>query len=204
MFRSLLVLASALGLTLAQSYPNQSAPFNLVLQSTTNSSLNGLKLTACHTGAAVESLCLDVTSPEAQYTTFYFNESAQAPSDPNFLPSGLITWTFTGGTPVFTSNTALGFTYNAASNLAFPLIGLGVPQAFSFTNDGLLAIGANVNDAVAPPVPFDNYITYIVDRWVICKTYQQAYQYTALQFIMGDMAAQNPSCQQVEVKRVFL
>ncbi|KAI1373845.1 hypothetical protein F4677DRAFT_428432 [Hypoxylon crocopeplum] len=200
----LLFLASAFGLASAQSYPNQSAPFNLVLQSSENSTLNGMKLSACHTGAAVESLCLDVSSSEPQWQTFYFNASAEAPTDPNYLIAGLVTWTFTGGIPVFTQNTAIGFNYNPASNLVFPIFNLGVQQTFSFTEDGFLAVGANINDAVSPPEPFENYITYLVDRWAICKTYQQGYGYTALQFVMGDQGPQNPSCQLVTVKREFV
>ncbi|KAI2467771.1 hypothetical protein F4781DRAFT_400589 [Annulohypoxylon bovei var. microspora] len=200
------ILASAFGLALAQSnYPNQSAPFNLVLSSS-NSTLDGQKLAACHSGAAIESLCLDESVSTPEFQTFYFNGSAQAPTSPGFLPAGLITWTFTGGSPPFTQNTAMAFFYNAASNLAFPLIWPSddAAQPVAFTDAGLLAVGANTNDAVSPPKPFDNDITYLADRWAICVTYWQGYGYTALQYVMGDQKPQNPSCQYVSVKRVFV
>ncbi|KAI1396879.1 hypothetical protein F4819DRAFT_491095 [Hypoxylon fuscum] len=205
MTRSILFLASVFGLALAQGdYSNQSAPFNLVLSSS-NSTLNGLKLAACHAGAAVESFCLDQSVQTPEFQTFFFNGSSSPPSDPNYLPAGLITWTFTGGQPPLTSSTAMTFMYNPASNLAFPLIWPAEGgQAVSFTEEGLLGIAANVNDAVSPPEPFENYVTYLTDRWAVCKTYWQGYGYTALQFVMGDQEPQNPSCQAVTVQRVFL
>ncbi|OTB16270.1 hypothetical protein K445DRAFT_59525 [Daldinia sp. EC12] len=206
MSRPLILFASALGLAGAQTtYPNQSAPFNLVLSSD-NSTLNGQKLTACHSGAAVESFCLDDTVQEPQFQTFFFNGSAEAPQDPNFLPSGLITWTFTGGQPPFTSNTAMSFMYNPASNLAFPLIWPtdDSAQPVSFTDDELLAVGASIDDTVSPPEPFENYVTYLTDRWAVCTTYWQGYGYVALQYVLGKEEPQNPSCQRVEVKRVFV
>ncbi|KAI0882591.1 uncharacterized protein GGS22DRAFT_46647 [Annulohypoxylon maeteangense] len=206
MTRLLPILATAFGLASAQgNYPNQSAPFNLVISSS-NSTLNGQKLSACHSGAAVESLCLDSSITTPQFQTFYFNGTAQETTSPGFLPSGLITWTFTGGVPEFTSNTAMQFFYNAASNLAFPLIWPSADNAqpVSFTDEGLLAVGANVNDAVSPPKPFENNVEYLTDRWAICVTYWQSYGYTALQYVMGNKEPQNPSCQLVTVKRVYL
>ncbi|KAI1206232.1 uncharacterized protein F4807DRAFT_440404 [Annulohypoxylon truncatum] len=206
MARLLPILATAFGLALAQSnYPNQSAPFNLVLQSS-NDTLNGQKLAACHSGALIESLCLDTSVSTPEFQTFYFNGSAQAPTTPGFLPSGLITWTFTGGSPPLTTNTAMQFLYNAASNLAFPLIWPSTEgaQPVSFTDEGLLAVGANTNDAVSPPQPFENDIEYLADRWAICVTYWEGYGYTALQYVMGDKEPQNPSCQLVTIKRVYV
>ncbi|KAI1460954.1 hypothetical protein F4805DRAFT_350896 [Annulohypoxylon moriforme] len=206
MVRVLPIMATASGLALAQSnYPNQSAPFNLVLSSS-NSTLNGQKLSACHSGAAVESLCLDSSVSTPEFQTFYFNGSAQAPTTPGFLPSGLITWTFTGGQPPFTENTAMQFFYNPASNLAFPLIWPTADNAqpVSFTSEGLLAVGANTDDSISPPKPFENDVKYLTDRWAICVTYWQGYGYTALQYVLGDKEPQNPSCQLVTVKRVYV
>ncbi|KAI1099644.1 hypothetical protein F4804DRAFT_321415 [Jackrogersella minutella] len=206
MLHPILFLASTFALALAQSsYPNQSAPFNLVLSSS-NSSLNGLKLAACHSGASVESFCLDESVQTPEFQTFFFNASANPTTSPGYLPSGLITWTFTGGTSPFAENTAMTFFYNEASNLAFPLIWPSDvnAQPVSFTDEGLLGVGANINDAVSPPEPYENYITYFTDRWAICKTYWQGYGYTALQYVLGDQKPQNPSCQLVSVKRVFV
>ncbi|KAL7623817.1 hypothetical protein AAE478_005372 [Parahypoxylon ruwenzoriense] len=205
MLRLLPFLALAFSPAFAQSnYPDQSAPFNLVLSST-NKTLDGLKLAACHSGAAVESLCLDDSVRKPEFQTFFFNGSAEPPSEPAYLPSGLLTWTFTGGSPPLTSSTALAFLYNEASNLAFPLIWPGDnSQPVSFTDDELLAVAAAVNDAVSPPRPYENSATYLTDRWAICKTYWQGYGYVALQYVLGNREPQNPSCQSVTVKRVWL
>jgi len=53
----------------AAQFLNQSAPFRLVLQSN-DASLNGVPLGSCHEGAAIEALCLNITS------TYYFNTSS--------------------------------------------------------------------------------------------------------------------------------
>ncbi|KAI2610836.1 uncharacterized protein GGS25DRAFT_529814 [Hypoxylon fragiforme] len=206
MVRPLLIL-STFGLASAQAtYLNQSAPFNLVLTSA-NSTFNGVKLQACHSGAAVESFCVGQTSSDPMFQTFFFNGSSEPPQDASHLPTGLLTWTFTGGVPVFTSSTAMTFFYNQASNLAFPLIWPSQDNALpiSFTEeDGLLAVGVNINDALSPPQPYEDYIAYLTGRWAICKTYWQGYGYEALQWVLGDQEPQNPSCQRVTVKRVWV
>ncbi|KAI0179795.1 hypothetical protein GGR52DRAFT_213411 [Hypoxylon sp. FL1284] len=204
MMRSIFALATAFGLTLAQN-ASEPAPFNLILQSE-DSTLDGLQLGACHAGAAVEALCVHANLTDPMFLTFFFNESAPQSDDPAFLPSGLLTWTFTGGTPVFTQNTAVTFMINPASNLAFPLVwpATDVAQQFSFADGDLLAVQANIDDTLNPPEPFDNYVTYITDRFAVCKTYWQGYGYTALQYVLGVEKPQNPSCQAVTVKRVFL
>ena len=69
-------LALVLGLLssplVAQSnYPNQSAPFALVLSSA-NETLNGAKLFSCHAGAAIEALCVDTSGARAdEFETYY-------------------------------------------------------------------------------------------------------------------------------------
>ncbi|KAI1781241.1 hypothetical protein F4818DRAFT_398472 [Hypoxylon cercidicola] len=206
MVRSILTMAAAFGLALAQTqYLNQSAPFNLVLSSE-NSTLDGLKLGACHSGAAVESLCVFANISTPQFLTFYLNGTAEPPTQPGYLAAGLLTWMFTGGVPEFTQSTAMAFLYNEASNLAFPLIWPSADnsQPVSFTADGLLAVQASVDDTLSPPEPFENYVTYITDRWAICVTYWQGYDYTALQYVLGNQKPQNPSCELVKVRRVFL
>ena len=52
------IIASSLLLgSLAAAQEIQSKPFNLLIQSS-NKSIDGQKLNACHSGAAIESLCL--------------------------------------------------------------------------------------------------------------------------------------------------
>jgi hypothetical protein len=65
----------------------QSKPFNLVIQSA-KKSINGEKLTACHSGAAIESLCL-----AGGGSTFHFNTTSgeQAPIKGQGV-SGTLVW----------------------------------------------------------------------------------------------------------------
>ncbi|KAI3319657.1 hypothetical protein HD806DRAFT_508670 [Xylariaceae sp. AK1471] len=201
----LLFLATAYGLAVAQSdYPIQSAPFNLVLSSTVNSTLNGIKLAGCHAGALVEALCIDqpsVSTPEFQ--TLYFNTSTTPPLDPNTLVSGLLTRREPGN-PAYSESMAL--LNNPASNLAFPMIWPSneMRSFIAFTTEDLLAVPASVNDAITPPGPYRTGTTFWNNRWQICQTYFQGYSYVALQWTLGDREPQNPSCQAVTVKRVFV
>lgn len=84
-----IIFAFCLFLTLALAI--QSDPFYLVLQSS-NSTLNGRTLFACHEGAAIEGLCLGPKQDKANvpYSTFRFNYTKSTPK------SGLLTWTLKG------------------------------------------------------------------------------------------------------------
>ncbi|KAI1082933.1 hypothetical protein F5B20DRAFT_578009 [Whalleya microplaca] len=210
MLRSLIPLASALSLGLAQNdYTNQSAPFSLVLSSTVNETLNGLKLAACHAGSQTEALCIGQSSLEdPSFTTFYFNTSTPLPgSIPNDLQSGLLTWLYPGGdNPTISFSQAMSIQYNDASNLAFPIFLNTDGASIAFTTEDLMAVPSSVNDAIAQPVPWEgtNGVTFIDNRWAICRTYWVGYEYVALQWVLGDQAPQNPSCQSVTVKRVWV
>ncbi|KAI1342956.1 hypothetical protein F5Y15DRAFT_371472 [Xylariaceae sp. FL0016] len=198
-----LAVIAVFGTAFAQSnYPNQSAPFNLVLSSTVNTTLNGIKLTACHAGAAVEALCLDTTGAAASAQSYHFNISSDGQTDPNLLEAGLLTWTNTGGSLNYSQSMA--FVYNTASNVAYPMFYPDTAQPVAFTTEDLMAVPATVNDAIAPPVPYGTGITYWDNRWAICEAYFQSYTYVALQWVLGNGEAQNPSCQAVTVKRVFV
>jgi hypothetical protein len=75
------VLAFVTSQAVAQ-YTNQSAPFNLVLSSS-NTTLNGALLGACHEGAAIEGLCLNIGSNSAApYNQYTFNYTTQQTPDP--------------------------------------------------------------------------------------------------------------------------
>ena len=70
----------------------QSDPFFLVLHSD-DSTLNGKALTACHEGAAIEGLCVDVplAKAKAKYDTFTFNYTKSTPN------SGSLNFELIGG-----------------------------------------------------------------------------------------------------------
>ncbi|KAI0124047.1 hypothetical protein BJ170DRAFT_637991 [Xylariales sp. AK1849] len=201
MLTKFFTLSAALGLAAAQNtYLNQSAPFNLVLSSTTNETLNGLKLGACHSGAGIESLCL-YDGTDLSFSSFYFNTSG--PADPTTEQQGLLNWYLVGGN--FVENEAVSFEYNTASNLAFPLLypSADDAQPLAFTED-LLAVPAYVDDSYGSPGPYRSSPTFWNNRWAICRTYYAGYTYTALQWVLGSSTPQNPSCDYVTVKRVYI
>lgn len=82
-----IAVSSLLLLGAATAQQIQSKPFNLVIQSA-NKSLNGEQLSACHSGAAIESLCLAGAGSE-----FYLNttQGQQAPIE-GLSPSGTLIW----------------------------------------------------------------------------------------------------------------
>jgi hypothetical protein len=86
--KSITALASLLLLGAASAQDIQSKPFNLVIQAD-KKPINGQKLAACHTGAAIESLCLAGGSG----SEFYLNttEGSQGPI-PGYKPSGALIW----------------------------------------------------------------------------------------------------------------
>ena len=67
-------------------YANRSHGFNLVLQSS-NKTVDGIRLTACHTGAAEESLCTYSAPADSVSDIFYYNYTTEAGST-----TGLLTW----------------------------------------------------------------------------------------------------------------
>ncbi|KAH8650576.1 hypothetical protein BGZ60DRAFT_388937 [Tricladium varicosporioides] len=191
---SLLTTLALVATASAQYYANQSAPFNLVLKSS-NSTLNGSALYACHEGAAIEGLCLGGPPTNSQSDVFTFNTT----SIPDVNTTGLLTWELHGGN--FNLSSPLSFSYNPASNVAFPVF---MPSDTSnlqvgFDECGKMYVSGYQDDTK----PLPNYEASKLYRWVICKTYY-GYLYTTLAWVMGKGEAQNPTCQAVEVYRVFV
>ena len=187
------------------NYPNQSAPFNLYLSST-NETLDNIPLSACHSGAAIESLCIDTRNDSAsEFDTFYFNYTTLTiPS-----PSGILTWNLVGSG--FVENEAMAFIYNPTSNVALPLLYPDPDQAqqIQFNNKtGEMGIALTVVDTVSPPYaaePMKNGKYQPVYRWYVCRTYFLGYTYETLAWKLGNEATpENPSCQSVKVRRVFI
>lgn len=86
--RSNAILSSLLFGSIAIAQDVQSKPFNLVIHSA-DTKLNGQKFAACHTGAAIESLCL----AGVDGSEFFFNttEGSQTPLE-GYEPAGTLVW----------------------------------------------------------------------------------------------------------------
>ena len=183
----------------AQSnYPNQSAPFNLVLKSPTNNTLNNAKLAACHTGAALESLCIDTTSGSGAGESFYYNTT-----DLTTPPTGVLTWTLVGAN--FVLNQPMDFVYDPTSNIALPLLqpsDQGQEVQFD-AKTGEMGIAWTLDDTVTPPKALEAPYP-IAYNWYVCQTDYLGYQYYTLAWKVGCPGEpQNPSCEAVKVYRLF-
>ncbi len=70
----------------------QSKPFKLVLDSE-DGTLNGKTISSCHSGAAIEGLCIGSGAPDA-YSTYYFNTTQGSTAGPveGYTNSGKLVW----------------------------------------------------------------------------------------------------------------
>jgi hypothetical protein len=191
----------ALGITrvAAQDLTDQSAPFYLAVTSS-NATLNGSALYPCHEGAAIEGLCLggplgDGSSLDSY--TYNLNFSSQAQPDPVLGTTGVLTWVLHGGN--FNLSSSMSLSYNPTSNVALPLFTpSGTGTSVGFDDQNKMFIPQYYDDTQSVGV----FKTAPIYRWSICKTYY-GYSYTTLAWIMGPGSAGNPTCQEVDVVRVF-
>jgi hypothetical protein len=189
------LLAFAISQVSAQSYTDQSEPFYLVVTSQ-NATINGSALAPCHEGAAIEGLCPDGPLTSSSYT-YNLNYSAQATADPVLGITGLLTWELQGAG--FNVSEALQFEYSPTSNVVVPLFEpLESSQTFGFDAENKLFVPEYLDDTVVPPA----YVTKPIYRWRICQT-NAGYYYTTLAWVIGPHSAENPTCQKVNVVRVF-
>lgn len=208
----------------ATSTTIQSAAFNLVILSN-NATLNGSLLGACHDGAAHESVCLvnGAQNPTDYFVSWQHNTTISTctdtndtgtypvpcPWDPNpdiaHLP-GPITWWMpytSGDGTILRANQAVYLEYLPWTNVAQAQVSFSTGSDVVFDLDEKLGVVAYQDDRLEPeyeylPTPLTLY------RWYICNTYFVSYRYVSLVWVMGDTKPQNPTCQAVEVKRVFL
>lgn len=207
----------------------QSPDFNLVIQSR-NKTLDGKLLGACHDGAAHEGVCIvDNSFPfDSSYVNFQWNTTIYSctetnssgtfnvscnfsgePEDPT-LTTGIVTWWlyFNTGSPsagrvsqglvldtVYSSNVALA-QINFVNEYQFPVY-------VAFDKNDLMNIQQYTDDTLEPAYEYLN-ATRPLYRWNICQTYYSGYHYTALTWVLGSHSAQNPTCEKVNVKRVFV
>lgn len=187
-------------------YNETSKPFSLVLTSE-NSTINGSTLSACHTGAALESLCLSkgggVSNPNPiPATTFNFNTSAD-PFTPNATlgTPGILTWTLK--TSSIDVPSSVYFNYDPTTDSAIPILTPGSqnPQILAFDNQDRLNVQGYIDWTAYPPNSTGTTQAYY--RWYACQTYFSGYSYQNLAWGLGSEKPQNPTCVSVGVKRVF-
>jgi hypothetical protein len=202
---AVMALAAAVN---AQFWNITSPPFQLVLHSE-NGTINDT-LSACHTGAAIESLCLSNSNTTSKpnpspYATFNFNTSsyAQPPVNHTELGTpGILTWDL----PVSNYGivpSSVRFFYDPSTNSAIPILETGDTnsQLLSFNNQDELIVQSSVNWTANPPTYTE---TYGLRRWFACKTYFSGYQYENLVWGLGPENPQNPTCLPVVVRRVYV
>ncbi|KAH6642660.1 hypothetical protein C7974DRAFT_328184 [Boeremia exigua] len=201
-----LLFATLSAFTAVQGYYDISSPdFRLILRSS-NSTLNGTALGACHQGAATEGLCPTretVQNPPSSYTTFYHNVS----SDDNATAGaantkGILNWILQAADGANYSS-AMGLSLSDTSNVANPIFfpGMIAHSPIAFEEDGCTYIEAVQDDTVSPPVYFKPIRK--VKNWYVCYT-RWSYLYYTLAWKVGLTGQpQNPSCQKVDVIRVF-
>jgi hypothetical protein len=176
---------------------NQSAPFNLYLRSS-DPSLNGSALIACHEGAAIESLCVGAAVAGATPSVYYFNySSSETPQAPIGIVGSLV-WDLTS----VNLSSPMQLAYNAASNVAVPLLTPSEDfQEIAFDSANLLAIPNYIDDRLTgSSTPYHPELYY---RWYVCTT-NVGYTYETLAWTLGDAPPQNPTCVKVDVVRVFI
>lgn len=92
---------------------------------------------------------------------------------------------------------------STSSNIANPMFYPGTDnyEVIAFEEDGCAYIKAQLDDSVSPPTWFNP--SYKMKNWYICLT-RWSYLYDTLSWKVGLTGEpQNPSCQKVDVVRVF-
>ncbi|OAK96235.1 hypothetical protein IQ06DRAFT_297003 [Phaeosphaeriaceae sp. SRC1lsM3a] len=189
----------------AQFYNITSKPFQIHLRSEDGSVDD--TVSACHTGAAIESLCLSNSNTTSKpdptpYDTFNFNSSiySQPIAGTNFGTPGILTWVVPASPPIPSS---VQFFYDPSTNSALPLLFPGdqSPQTLYFDDQDQLTVVSYVDWSANPPQSAN---PVGLQRWYACKTYYLGYQYENLVWGLGEATPENPTCVPVKVKRVFV
>ena len=198
---STLASLMALAASATAQYPNQTAPFALVVYSPQNETYNGTTLGACHEGAALEGLCISApyaSSLPSSVSTFTQNYSAAAAPLPMVGTVGYLTYELQGAN--FNLSSPMEFSYNPASNVAVPLFTPSAGGQEIAFNEDQLGVVTFSDDTITPPAEVP---TFYFDRWYICET-NAGYDYITLAWVLGDTTPENPSCVKAFINRVFV
>ena len=201
-FARLLAFASLLCSTVGQS-THVSAPFSLHVRSS-NKTIDGTILEACHEGAAIEGLCIiPATKPPASFAVYHLNTTIVPgqPIPPHGRP-GTLTFSLPIGPGLpSTVSEPMGLSVDPISNVAIPQFvpGYQITQV-AFDDENRMNIQGYFDDRYFP-VKMGSSAYY---RWYVCETYTEGYVYLALAWVLGDDHPENPTCVKVAVVRVFL
>lgn len=193
-------------------YLVQSTPFNLIVLSS-NSTLNGTHLYACHEGAAIQGLCTNSSrviregpNPEriAAHTVRFFLNTTAEPAQPGTDLSdtergpGILTWSFVHMT------VSLGMTFYQkwCTNVITPLFtpGSAGTVMVSFDKDDKLFMWNWRDESELPNWANMGYTRKAYYNWYICRT-NAGYLLETVTWLTGGVPL-NPSCQKVDIKRV--
>jgi hypothetical protein len=182
---------------------DRSGNFALAIDSN-NSTLNGTFLWACHEGAAIEGLCTSLerqsSTNVSSYAVFYHNTSTSA----DFFQSGILGYdlVLSGGA---VARSQMILQNSPTTNIAVPLFQPGRSKGATLVNFkdecGSMYILNSVDDTVYPR----RLRSTKMFNWYVC-TAIVGYEYQTLAWLVGDprfATPQNPTCQKVDVKRVF-
>lgn len=199
-------LSLALTTSVTAQFYNESAAFQLVLISD-DPSVNGDTLSACHSGAAIEALCLSNSNTTSKpdpipAATFHFNfsDSVVTPNETLGQPGILTYWLQTSTTPI---PSAVELYSDPTTNTAIPLFYPGADRAttIAFDENDMLNIQGYINYSTSPPTAGNTTAYY---RWWTCRIYYIGYTYEALVWVEGHGEPETPGCAKVGVKRVFI
>jgi hypothetical protein len=175
-----------------------SPPFNLIVLST-NDTLNGTTVTACHSGAAIESLCLSTTwSPPLNASVFNFNTSNTTQFASPGSTLGVLTYSLQADPPI---PETLDFYVEPTTDYAQPLFYPGESgQVLAVDEQNLFNVQGYVDYTVNPPKAGNATAYY---RWYTCTTYYAGYEYNNVVWGLGPDAPETPGCVKVDLQRVF-
>ncbi|KAL1881412.1 hypothetical protein VTK73DRAFT_4172 [Phialemonium thermophilum] len=199
------VLLHTLAFPIASGQTFQTGPFALKLSTANDSTLNNQYLYACHSGAAIEALCVasNITSPGDLGVSgrFYLNHTAETST------SGSITWNLpVGGNNGTTINTSepLVFQFNPASNVAVLQFvpGDSQPPLLGFSGDNLYASAPYDDSGFKPGVRPNTTSTALqLQQWHACwSLVGSGYYYRVLAWVSAG-APRNPTCVPVTVSK---
>jgi hypothetical protein len=102
----------------------------------------------------------------------------------------------------FTVSEPMSLYLQPETNVALPLFIPGYDTTYvGFDKEDKLYISYYVDDTVSPPKAGKTKKLY---NWYTCETYYTGYTYTTLAWLIGrECKPQNPSCEKVDVVRVF-